>query len=76
MPSIARCRVSDCKKSNECYRFMCKPDPNYEPFNFRNICNEENQYERFWMIRDYTNDIEKKDEVNDEQKENETGETT
>jgi hypothetical protein len=75
MPSIARCKVSDCIKSKECFRFMVIPVKEYEPFNYRNNCNEENNYQWFWTIEDSDRDKIVKDDVTDGKEENETGET-
>lgn len=58
MADIAQCQFNVCPKSNQCYRFLAKPDKYQTYMLFQNICNEKNDYEWFWQNRNKQNENE------------------
>jgi len=50
MPDISMCQHSACPKSKECYRFMAVPDRWQSYMEFKNICKESNNFQRFYEI--------------------------
>lgn len=49
MSDICMCQYENCPKSQECYRFKAKPSDYQSYALFQNICNEDNDYEWFWL---------------------------
>ena len=49
MPDITMCSTKDCKKKNECYRYLAKPSQlqSYSVLDITGACNTENNYEMF-----------------------------
>ena len=45
--SIGICRYEKCPKSKECLRFL-SPYEEFFLWDFKNVCNEENNYKWFW----------------------------
>jgi hypothetical protein len=50
MPDICMCKNEKCPKKEECYRYMAKPSEWQSYIEFKNICNEENNYQWFWQM--------------------------
>jgi hypothetical protein len=45
MPDITMCVNKNCSESQNCYRFLAKPNRYQSYSTFENSCNKENNYE-------------------------------
>jgi lipoate synthase len=50
VPDISMCEYSECPKSNECWRFKAIPNNLQSYMEFKNICNEKNNYKYLYEI--------------------------
>jgi len=52
LPDFSLCKFEDCKKSQNCLRFLAKPNM-YQSWEYEmeNICNESNGYEYFIEVK-------------------------
>lgn len=60
MPTIALCKNQECSKKDSCLRFQTK-DIEDKVLEFKNICNESNNYKRYIQIE---KEVIKKDKNN------------
>ena len=52
MLHIAYCEHEECPKKLECFRYMCLEEDRASIIDFKHICGELNEYERFYEIGD------------------------
>lgn len=51
MADISMCRGEGCLRREECYRFLAKPDREWQSYaNFEVLCNEESGYEYMYVL--------------------------
>ena len=51
MADISMCLHKDCPKAKECYRFNALASQWQSYMEFKNICNEKNNYKWFWQYQ-------------------------
>ena len=57
MPDISMCNYEKCKKSQDCLRFLARPDKYQSYIDGENICNKDNDYEYFLEVKRLKNVI-------------------